>query len=66
LGASSVDALALQPTAQRKKRLWPEVKSLIMKNEEIIALEKRKLDILDRECVCLCCAFQDLLIQGTE
>jgi hypothetical protein len=43
---SSADAVALQPTARRKKRLRPEVESY----EEIIALEKRKLDILDREC----------------
>jgi hypothetical protein len=58
---SSADAVALQPAARRKKRLRPEVESLITKNEEIIALEKRKLDILDTECARAECAC-DLLL----
>jgi hypothetical protein len=48
--ASSADAQPLQPTLRRKKRVQPEIESFITRNEEMIALERRKLDILDKAC----------------
>jgi hypothetical protein len=48
--ASSADAQPLQPTLRRKKRVQPKIESFITRNEEMIALERRKLDILDKAC----------------
>jgi hypothetical protein len=38
------------PPPEERRDYGQKVESLIAKNEAIIALEKRTLDILDREC----------------